>query len=297
MLRSLVGSEMCIRDRSTGTVSLTMSAGQDAVTEPVVEQENPAAPVEEDVDTELNQMRQRLLGLMDQRAERQRNNRHAGVLEPHGTIYRRGNVYGTKTADRPIELFRPTIRYRPGFVAGAERNPNFKVAALTGSELEMIVRPHALDLMKVLDQLLNDEPIEEVDLSDRCIGNPEVDKLCAALALHETVKSLKLDSNEITDVGVEKLAAALTRNQSIISLDLAHNRIGTQGLEALLMMLGGVDGLSKPRNLTLREINLDGNPAFDSSPADELWRQDQIVANVALKERINTLLSLSLIHI
>jgi len=95
------------------------------------------------------------------------------------------------------------------------------------------------------------------------------------------LERLVLDNSDITDSGVRNLAAMLTRNSSITSLSIQNNKIGTAGLEALLLMLGGEEGTLEPRNTTLREIRLDGNPAFP--PATKFTDQWQEVCGVMTK--------------
>merc|ERR1712196_205398 len=144
-----------------------------------------------------------------------------------------------------------------------------------------MVKTDALDLYNAVEDLMNDKPIEEIDLSNRAIGDDGLDKLCGAAATHPTLERLVLDNSDITDSGVRNLAAMLTRNSSITSLSIQNNKIGTAGLEALLLMLGGEEGTLEPRNTTLREIKLDGNTAFP--PASKFTDQWQEVCGVMTK--------------
>merc|ERR1711865_397698 len=207
--------------------------------------------------------------------QKERFSSDASSRDPmRGSLYGRGRVYSTIDNNRPLEIFRQTIPYP----TGAERRANNKIASLTGETLELTIQQDKLELYQIVEQLLNEDPVQQVDLSEHNMGDDDIDYLCTALGQATTVTEVVLDGNRISDKGVQTLASALTRNTSVTSLCLRNNKINTAGLEALALML--------EYNSTLRAIELDGNPAFASSPLDDLWRQQKIRSNNTARTQI-----------
>lgn len=204
-------------------------------------------------------------------ASRFGNTESATCNPMRGSLYASGRVSWTADRDRPIEIFRATIPY-PG---GAECRANNAVAALTGESLELNIRKDKLDLYNTVECLLNEEPLQEIDLRQHNLGDDDVDYLCTALGQAATVTSVLLDDNLITDKGIRTIASSLTRNASVTTLSIQNNKVNTAGLEALSLML--------EYNTTLRTIELDGNPAFASSVLDDLWQQQKIKENEAVR--------------
>jgi Ran GTPase-activating protein (RanGAP) involved in mRNA processing and transport len=128
--------------------------------------------------------------------------------------------------------------------------------------------------------------LELVDLRRSRVGPDVAQSVADALCMNMTLTDLDLEFNAIGPEGAGAIAEILVDNTTLLRLRLSGNGIGDDGATSIIDVLGGNvgllelylahNGLVRPAgverfliaNITLRELDLSGNPLGDEAARD-----------------------------
>ena len=128
------------------------------------------------------------------------------------------------------------------------KNSYVRSLAITNSSVTVIGARFIADMMALNDL------IELVDLSNCPIG-VGAGYLARSLALHKTIRTVRLANTNMTDVAASHLAEALMDNTSITELDISHNPLVSNAGEAFVKALN--------KNVTVEKLLLEGTSISD----------------------------------